>query len=171
MVSGSYDKTIVTAGLSKAFAMPGLRTGWAVAPPDVISAIWERHDYTTLTPSALSDKLAGVAMEPARREWILARTRSILNTQLPRLEEWLQTHDDIFRYVRPKAAAIAFVEYDLAIDSIELIDRIRKQASVLLVPGGMMGVDRGIRFGYGYDIDHTLEGLARVDEVLTAVTG
>jgi len=163
---GRYDKVIVTAGLSKAFAMPGLRVGWAVAPTEVIQGIWQRHDYTTLTPGAVSDELAAVAMEPQKREWILARTRSILKTQLPRLEEWMGTHRDIFRYVPPKAGGIAFVEYDLAIDSTELIDRIRRERSVLLVPGDTLGVGRGIRFGYGYDIEHTLAGLARVDEVL-----
>ncbi len=108
-------------------------------------------------------------MEPGKREWILARTRRILDRQLPRLEEWLQTHDDIFHYVRPRAAAIAFVEYDLEIDSIDLIDRIRMEQSVLLVPGGMFGVGRALRFGYGYDIEHTMAGLARVDEVLAEI--
>jgi aspartate/methionine/tyrosine aminotransferase len=166
---GRYDKVVVTAGLSKAFALPGLRVGWAVAPTDLIESIWQHHDYTTLTPGIVSDELAAVAMEPTKRKWILARTRQILNRQLPRLEEWLQTHDDIFRYVQPKAGAIAFVEYDLPIDSAELIDRIRKEVSVLLVPGNMLGVGRGIRFGYGYDIEHTLEGLARVDEVLAEI--
>ena len=71
--------------------------------------------------------------------------------------------------VRPRAGAIAFVEYDLEIDSVELIDRIRREQSVLLVPGGMLGAGRAIRFGYGYDIEHTMAGLARVDEVLAEI--
>ncbi len=167
---GRYNKTIVTAGLSKAFALPGLRVGWVVAPTDLICDIWRRHDYTTLTPGMLSDVLTAVAMEPQRREWILARTRAILDRQLPRLEDWLHTHDDIFRYVRPRGGAIAYVEYDLAVDSRELVDRIRREQSVLLVPGAMLGVDRGLRFGYGYDIEHTLRGLARVDEVLAELS-
>ena len=40
------------------------------------------------------------------------------------------------------------------------------EQSVLLVPGEMFGIDSGIRFGFGYDIEHTLKGLARVDDVL-----
>ena len=75
----------------------------------------------------------------------------------------------MFRYVRPQAGAIAYVDYEFPINSTELIDRIRNERSVLLVPGDMLGVGRGIRFGYGYDIEHTLEGLARVDEVLAAL--
>jgi aspartate/methionine/tyrosine aminotransferase len=78
--------------------------------------------------------------------------------------------DIIFRYIAPKAGGIAFVEYNLPIDSAELIDRIRRERSVLLVPGDTLGVGRGIRFGYGYDIEHTMAGLARVDEVLAEIT-
>src|SRR5262245_56782851 len=36
---GRYDKVVVTSGLSKAFAMPGLRIGWAVGPPEAIAKI------------------------------------------------------------------------------------------------------------------------------------
>lgn len=166
---GRYEKTVVTSGLSKAFGMPGLRIGWAVAPPELIRRIWEHHDYTTLTPGIVSDGLAGLAMLPEVRERILARTRRIIRTNLPQLETWIHTHDDIFEYVRPVAGAIAYVTYDLPIRSTELIDRVRTERSVLLVPGDMFGIGRGIRFGFGFDIERTLEGLARVDEVLARV--
>jgi aspartate/methionine/tyrosine aminotransferase len=165
---GRYDKVVITSGLSKAFGMPGLRIGWAVAPEEMIGDLWIRHDYTTLTPGKVSDELAAVAMEPERRERILARTRGIIRRQLPPLEDWIHSHDDVFRYARPAAGAIAYVAYDLPQSSMELIDRIRTEQSVLLVPGDVFGLDRGIRIGFGYDIEHTLKGLARVDEVLAA---
>jgi len=167
---GRYEKVVVTSGLSKAFGMPGLRIGWAVAPENLIEDIWVRHDYTTLTPGMISDILCGVAMEPGRREWILARTRRIIRDHLPRLQEWIRSHGDVFRYVRPTAGAITYVEYDLPIDSTELTERIREEQSVLLVPGDMFGLGRGIRLGFGYDIEHTLKGLARVDEVLRSLS-
>jgi aspartate/methionine/tyrosine aminotransferase len=163
---GRYDKVVVTSGLSKAFGMPGLRVGWAVGPESFIRAFWERHDYTTLTPGMLSDILCGAAMEPTKRGQILERTRGIIRAQLPRLEGWIHTHDDIFRYARPIAGAIAYVKYDLPVTSTKLVDRIRRDRSVLLVPGDAFGLGKGIRFGFGYDIEHTLKGLARVDETL-----
>ena len=165
---GRYDRVVVTSGLSKAFGMPGLRIGWVVAPEETIGDLWIRHDYTTLTPGKISDELAAVAMEPERREWILARTREIIRRQLPPVEDWIHSHDDVFRYARPAAGAIAYVAYDLPQSSMELIDRIRTEQSVLLVPGDVFGLDRGIRVGFGYDIEHTLKGLSRVDEVLAA---
>jgi aspartate/methionine/tyrosine aminotransferase len=165
---GRYDKVVVTSGLSKAFAMPGLRIGWAVAPPEMIARIWERHDYTTLTPGMVNDRLAAFAMRPDVRENILARTRAIIRANLPRLEEWVYAHP-MLEYVRPVAGAIAYAKVDLPMKTRELVERIRTEQSVLLVPGEMFGVKRGIRFGFGYDIEHTLKGLARVDETLASV--
>ena len=168
---GRYDRVVVTSGLSKAFAMPGLRVGWAVGPERFVRSLWERHDYTTLTPGMLSDVLCGAAMEPAKRAAILARTRGIVRAQYPRLEEWLRSHDDVFRYVRPEAGAIVYVRYDLPVKSRALADRIREEQSVLLVPGDVFGLGKGLRFGFGYDIEHTLKGLARVAETLATVRG
>lgn len=166
---GRYDRVIVTSGLSKAFGMPGLRVGWTLGPEDAIHRIRERHDYTTLTPSIVSDRLASFAMQPEVRENILARTRSIIRANLPLFEGWLHTHDDVFLYARPAAGAIAYVKYRLPIGSSELVERIRLERSVLLVPGDMFGLKKGIRFGFGYDIEHMLKGLARVDETLAGL--
>jgi len=116
----------------------------------------------------LSDRLTALATRPDVRESIFARTRGIVRANLPRLEEWLRLHE-AFTYVRPVAGAIAYVKYDLPIGSTELTDRIRREQSVLLVPGDMFGLKKGIRFGFGYDIEHTMKGLAKVDETLAAV--
>ena len=40
---------------------------------------------------------------------------------------------------------------------------------MLLVPGDMFGLKKGLRFGFGYDIEHTLKALALVDDVLAEV--
>ena len=153
---------MVTSGLSKAFGLPGLRIGWAVAPAGLIRELWVRHDYTTLTPNILSDWFASIAMEPDRRERILARTRGIIRENLPRLESWIGAQRAL-SYIRPRAGAIAYVGYDLPIGSTELIDRIRTAHSVLLVPGDMFGLADGFRIGFGFDpheMEHALERVA-----------
>jgi aspartate/methionine/tyrosine aminotransferase len=163
---GRYDRVIVTSGLSKAFAMPGLRLGWAVAPPDVIERMWVHHDYTTLTPGMLSERLATLALEPGRREAIFERTRGILRRNLPRVEEWIREHEDILTYVPPEAGAILYVKYELPVRSGRLIDLLREEYSVLIVPGEQFGMGPYFRIGYGSDPDYTLKGLARVGEAL-----
>jgi aspartate/methionine/tyrosine aminotransferase len=105
-------------------------------------------------------------MEPERREQVLERTRTIIRRNLPRLEAWIHSHDDIFSYIPPLAGAITFFKYKLPISSAALFDRLRKERSVLITPGDHFGVGRYIRVGYGYDVDYTLRGLARVDLTL-----
>jgi len=163
---GRYEKVVVTSGLSKAFALPGLRIGWVVAPEELIEQIWIHHDYLTLTPGLLNDRLGAIAMEPVRREAILARTRRIIQTNLPLLEEWLNEYSHLFHYARPVAGAIAYFEYDLPINSTTLIDQLRKESSVLLVPGDQFGLDKGIRVGFGHDIQKTVKGLGLMEEIV-----
>ncbi len=163
---GRYDKLLVTSGLSKAFGLPGLRIGWIVGPAKTLARFSEYRDYTTLTPTYLSDRLARIVLGSARRETILQRTRTIIREHLPRFERWIHSHDDIFTYIPPVAGAIAFVRYKLPISSSALFDKLRIEQSVLITPGDHFGVKKYIRLGYGYDIDRTLKALARVDIAL-----
>ena len=163
---GRYERVIITSGLSKAFGLPGLRIGWIVAPPEFIEQAWIRHDYLTLTPGLLNDRLAAIAMEPARRETILARTRGLIRKNLPAVEDWIGARRDLFDYVRPVAGAIAYLRYSLEMDSVALFDELRREHSVLVTPAGHFGATNGLRFGFGYDVQKTMAGLARLDELI-----
>jgi aspartate/methionine/tyrosine aminotransferase len=167
---GRYDKLLLSSGLSKAFGLPGLRIGWVVGPAKTIAKLCQYRDYTTLTPTYLSDRLARIVMQPGRREAILERTRNIIRDHLPRLECWIHSHDDVFSYIPPQAGAIAFFRYKLPIVSSALFDKLRIEQSVLITPGDHFGVGKYIRVGYGYDIEYTLEGLARVDITIQQLT-
>ncbi|MBN1548806.1 MAG: aminotransferase class I/II-fold pyridoxal phosphate-dependent enzyme [Syntrophaceae bacterium] len=166
---GRYEKVVITSGLSKAFGLGGLRTGWVVAPPKLIEELRVRLDYLTCTPSLLSDHLGTIVMEPQRRESILARARRIIRENLPPIEEWFLKRDDIFTYVRPEAGAFVYCEYKLPINSTELINRLRVEQSVLLTAGDQHGLDKGIRTGFGFGIEKTLKGLARVEALMRSL--
>jgi hypothetical protein len=166
---GRYEKVIITSGVSKAFGLPGLRIGWVVAPRRLIKELWRHHDYLSLMPSIASQLLAEIALAPSRREAILTRTRSILRANLPQLEQWIDTRADIFDYVRPRAGAILYLRAQRRLNTKRLAEQIRREQSVLLVPGEQLGVRSGFRLGFGHDIAHTLEGLARVDRVLASL--
>jgi aspartate/methionine/tyrosine aminotransferase len=110
----------------------------------------------------LSDRLARAALAPDRRDAILARTRRILGENLPRMESWIRSHGDLFDYVPPLAGAIVLVGYRLPISSVALFDRLRLEESVLITPGAHFGIGKFFRVGFGYDLEKSLEGLARV---------
>ena len=163
---GRHDRVLVTASLSKAFGLPGLRTGWIVGPPKTVERLCSYHDYLTLTPTYLSNRFAEIVMEPSRREAILERTRSILRANLPLLERWLGAHGDVLDSIPPLAGAILLLRYDLPIGSVALFDRLRREQSVLITPGAHFGIGRYIRIGYGDDAVRMEQGLARIDTTL-----
>ncbi len=161
------DRVIVTSGLSKAYGLPGLRIGWIVGPPATVASLWSYHDYTTISPGALSDFLARRALAPSHRARILARTRTILNENFPVIAQWLDAHGGLFSYAPPDAGAIVYVRYHHPVNSTDLVTRLREQKSVLIVPGDHFGMDGYLRIGFGDDVEYLRKGLNRLDELLT----
>jgi aspartate/methionine/tyrosine aminotransferase len=166
---GRYDRALVVGGLSKAYGLAGLRLGWVAGPTSKIAEMWPYKDYTTIAPSVLSDSLAQIALEPAMHARILERTRRILQSQFPIVDRWLSRHRDIFVFVPPQAGAIVYPRYNIAINSTDLADRLRKEKSVLLVPGDHFGMDHFLRIGFGGDATDLEHGLASVSELLIDV--
>jgi aspartate/methionine/tyrosine aminotransferase len=164
---GGYERVLGTAGLSKAYGLPGLRTGWVVGPPKMIEKLWSYHDYTSIGPTMLTDRLAAAALLPQRREWILNRTRETLRANYAPLRAWLAERTDIFSHIPPKAGAIAWAGLRDGRNSAKMAEDLRAEKSVLLVAGEQMGMESFVRFGFGGDRDHLLRALARVDEYLT----
>jgi aspartate/methionine/tyrosine aminotransferase len=114
---GRYDRTLVVAGLSKAFALPGLRTGWVVGPKELVREIWGYTDYTTITTGAINARLATLALRPETREKILHRNRQIASKNLKGLTDCLAKHADILRFVPPRIGGVTFIGYNLKINS------------------------------------------------------
>lgn len=166
---GRTDRVVVTSGLSKAYGLPGLRIGWIVGPPATVASLWAYHDYTTISPGALSDFLARRALAPSPRARILARTRRILNENFPIIARWLDAHGALFSYAPPDAGAIVYVRYHHPINSTELVTRLREEKSVLIVPGDHFGMDGHLRIGFGDDVEYLGNGLNRLDELLTTI--
>jgi len=166
---GSYERVIVVNGLSKAYGLPGLRIGWVVAPPELSAEAWARHDYTTIGPAGASDHLAAVALEPRVREKVLARTRGVLRANYPVIEQWLKRFGDTFSWHPPQAGAICLVRYRQAISALDLVEKMRAEHSVLLVPGDHFGLPNHIRFGFGEELHHFREALAETERGLKHV--
>jgi hypothetical protein len=162
---GRADRVIVTSGLSKAYGLPGLRIGWIVGPPETMANLWGIHDYTTIGPAAMSDRLARVALSTQGRERLLARTRGIIRANYPLLRSWLDKRER-FSHVAPEAGAIAFVAYRHQINSSTLVERLRTDKSVLVVPGDHFGMDGYLRIGFGSHPELLAGALDRIAELM-----
>ena len=166
---GNYEKTIVNAGLSKAYRLPGLRIGWTVGPKDYIKKAWAFHDYTSISIAYHSDWVASRILDTKRRKQILDGTKQHLNQNMNTLVEWIDTCDGKLSLSPPQAGAIAFVRIKMDIPSQDLTYHIRDNFSVLLTAGKWFGLEGFLRFGYGPPNEYLLEALGRIGQSLEAV--
>lgn len=168
---GAYDRVLVTNSLSKAYGLPGLRLGWIVGPSDLVQELWGRTDYTTISPTTVSDHLATVALAPETREKILARTRDIIRANFQALREWMDSQEGLFSYRPPDAGAICYMRYRPDVNSSDLAEKLRVEKDVLVVPGDHFGMDSFLRIGFGPPQDELMEALGRVAEAFREVEG
>ncbi|MFQ5833477.1 MAG: aminotransferase class I/II-fold pyridoxal phosphate-dependent enzyme [Candidatus Thorarchaeota archaeon] len=165
-----YEKVLVTNSLSKAYGLPGLRLGWVVTSMKPHATdLWSYSDYTSICPTKLSDMLATIALQPEMREKILERTSRIVKGHWNVMRGWLEERNEIFDYVAPRAASICFPKHNLPISSLELVDRLLKEKSLLIIPGEHFGMENYIRIGFGYEEEHLKAGLSRLDELLQTI--
>jgi aspartate/methionine/tyrosine aminotransferase len=166
--AGATDKTIVNAGLSKAYSLPGLRLGWSVGSKEYISRAWSFHDYTVINVAYLSDWVASRILESDRRKKILNRTKDHLNHNLNMLCDWAK-NEPTFTITRPQAAAITFAKLNSPMSSEEFVFNLRDNYSVLLTAGKWHGMEGYVRFGYGTPADYVQGGLDRISDFLKRI--
>jgi aminotransferase len=62
-LDGMRERTITINALSKTYSVTGWRVGWAIAPPEVTSAIRKVHDFLTVGAAAPLQEAGAVALK------------------------------------------------------------------------------------------------------------
>ena len=147
--------------MSKAFGLAGLRIGWlALRDGPLRARLASLKDYTTICNAAPSEVLSLIALRA--RERVLARSRGIVEVNLPTLDGFIAEHSDRLSWVRPRAGSVCFPK--LAGASIDdFAATLVQREGVLLLPASQFGYPGNhFRLGYGRaDMPQALEGLAR----------
>lgn len=156
-----YDGAITLCGLSKTFALPGLRVGWlASRDTAALGKVAVAKDFTTICGSAPSEVLALIGLRNAER--LVRRSRAITGANLDRLDAFFATWPEVFTWTRPRAGSIGLARIHAAEGARAFCERLVAEAGVFLAPSGVFGYgDEHVRFGFGRE---TLpEGLAALD--------
>jgi len=159
-----YDRAISIGTLSKAYGLPGLRVGWCLAPPDVLSRCVHIRDYTTLYLSPLIELIALRAVENADR--ILSFRLKQARANLEILAEWAYQHRDFVEWVAPCGGVTAFIGLSDIDDAETFCHRFKNTYGVLLVPGTCFNHPSHVRLGFGGPTAQLREGLSRLSRML-----
>jgi aspartate/methionine/tyrosine aminotransferase len=108
-------------------------------------------------------------VQAENREKLYARTRSILQHNLPIMREWVAHFDGFLTFREPRAGALCLVKYASDTPSYPLCEQIRVKQSVLIVPGVHLGLEGFLRLWLGGRPEFITEGLRRVGVELGAL--
>jgi aspartate/methionine/tyrosine aminotransferase len=143
-----------------------LRIGWLIGPEKIIEKAWKYHDYTSISTSVLSQYIATRVLKPENRIRIFERNRKILNDNLLIIKDWIKSHEDLFYFISPQAGGMAYLKYNLELNSRDLATKLRQQKSVFVMDGECFGMDNYIRIGIGSEKNKLIKGLQLIDEFL-----
>jgi aspartate/methionine/tyrosine aminotransferase len=148
--SDVYERTVVLAGLSKSYGLPGLRCGWVVVRDEPLrDRILNWKYYTSICPPAPVELLAMAALDA--RDELLARSRARVSSNLKRGEAFFTRWRELFTWRAPVAGPVALVGIDVA-SATEYCHELAKRAGVVLLPSSFLGYGDGhVRFGFGRD--------------------
>ena len=144
--AAGIDNVIVTSDLSKAFSLPGLRTGWIV---DLDAGrrrrIIDARGYFTISASPLLETLATHAVH--QRRDILARLESVAVANLAGLDALMDGVDGRLSWVRPRGGTTCFPWFTDGRDSRPFCQALADKG-VLVAPGDCFGHASHIRIGF-----------------------
>lgn len=160
-----HDSGLTRPGMSKAYALPGIRLGWLATHPalsDTISQdLVHARDYTTIAVSQLDDQIASFALSPTIKSQILSRSNAITTRNLEVLEAWVARHKGRVRWAKPEGAGTALVTI-LGRDGRPIDDG--KFAASLAMEEGVLVPPAGVCFGHEGEGD--LKGGLRIGIVM-----
>jgi len=168
------DRTIILNGVAKTYAMTGWRLGWMIGPKDVIKAATNLQSHLSSNVSNVSQRAAIAALSgdlsavhkmgeafDRRRKLIVKLLNEIPGVSCP-------TPTGAF-YVYPSVKGVLGKEIrgKRPKTSAELATLILEEVEVAAVPGEAFGPSGYLRFSYALGDEDIVEGIGRVNKLLS----
>jgi aspartate/methionine/tyrosine aminotransferase len=153
---------IVTNSLTKVYGLSGLRSGWILAQPDLVRAMWQLNNLFAATPVHPAELLSVAAFR--NLEAIRERARRIVEADRAVLSEFLREHNEVAA-PSTKFGTTAFLRLRRGCAD-EFLQRLRADYETSAVPGRFFDMPDHFRIGMGVNSEMFREGLHRLGTAL-----
>jgi len=167
---GMRERTVVVNGFSKAYAMTGLRLGYALGPPDAMRALNRVHQYGMLSAPTTAQYAAVEALRSCADD--LAEMRDAFDRRRRFVvSRFNEVGMDCFEAT---GAFYAFPEVPDGFDGDDeaFAEGLLESESVALVPGSVFGAGGAghLRVSYATGMSELKEALARIERFVADET-
>lgn len=129
---GMRERSILIGGMSKDYAMPGWRIGWAVGPRDVMGPMEDVHIFNGVMPSGFCQAGAVAALD-GPQEWQAKTVASYERGQAALLEEIIKT--DTLEVVPAEGGYYCLLDVrDTGTDGVDFARRLLAEHQVAVTP-------------------------------------
>ena len=163
---GMQERTVLVNGVSKTYAMTGLRIGYLASKrPDLVKAVGNIQSQSTSNPSnpaqfAAAEALNGPQDEVPKMRDIFERRRNLMTDTVNRIPG--------LSLLRPDGAFYAFVNMSYfrgkgpISDSTDFATYLLEKHHVSCVPGGAFGSEDHVRLSFATGEETIIKGLERI---------
>jgi aspartate/methionine/tyrosine aminotransferase len=151
----------VIGDLSKAFSIPGVRTGWIIERnARRRQQYWTARAYFSITNSTTGEILSEIAIR--RRDAVLGKTQETATRNLKLLESFMAEHAGVLGWIRPQGGMTAF-PWLVSGENTWAFCQAAAQRGILLAPGDCFDTPSHFRLGFaaaGNDFPGALDRFA-----------
>jgi aminotransferase len=161
---GMRERTIVVNGFSKAYAMTGLRLGYALGPPDAVEAMNRIHQYTMLSAPTTAQYAAIEALRSCDSAVATMREQYDRRRKLV-LSRFEEMGLDCFR---ARGAFYAFPACPSG-DADAFAEALLEETGVAVVPGTAFGAggEGHLRVSYATGLEELEVALDRIEQFVS----
>jgi aspartate/methionine/tyrosine aminotransferase len=131
---------------SKAFSLPGIRTGWMIEHDRKRrERYWNARTYFSISNNSAGEMLAEIAMR--QRDVILSKTREAATQNLEHLDRFMAEHSETLGWIRPQGGMTAF-PWLVSGGNARPFCHAAAEQGILLAPGDCFDAPPHFRLGF-----------------------
>lgn len=151
----------VISDLSKAFSIPGVRTGWMIEHnPERRQQSWNARAYFTVSNTTTGEILAEIAIR--NRKIVLGKTQQVATQNLKLLDRFMANHQEVLGWIPPQGGMTAFPWLRSGENARPFCQAAAEQG-ILLAPGHCFDVPSHFRLGFAAAGDNFEKALDRFE--------
>jgi aspartate/methionine/tyrosine aminotransferase len=157
----------VISDLSKAFSIPGARTGWMIEhDAKRRQQCWTARAYFSICNSTTGEILSEIAIR--NHKVVLGKTQEVTSRNLRLLDRFMQDHRNVLGWIPPKGGMTAFPWLQSGQDARPFC-QVATTLGLLFAPGDCFDAPAHFRLGFAAAGDKFARALEQMQELVLAV--
>jgi len=159
------DNIIVISSLTKVFGLAGLRCGWILAPPEIVTKMKIFLDYSLVEGVFISELISSKMFDQLHSIKLRKKERILQNMNL--IKAFIGSESRL-TWIEPSGGIICFPRIESGLSGDDLARILRKDFDTALIPGSLFESPQHFRLGMDIEPFALTKALENIRDVLAS---